>query len=180
VIQLSGEIEMQTLIKKTGALGLTRTKHFCTQFCQKTILQQKYIFGPWISISQGKLFEKIKVCFIRAYLCWSLKHVAQNYFFYHKIAILCDTMSFYRNIFLLQYLFIAISFYRNIFLSQYIFYRNIFFIAISFYCNIFLLQYLFIAISFYCNIFLSKYLFIKIYFYQNIFYIKISFYNNIV
>jgi len=37
--------------------------------------------------------------FDRAYLGWSLKHVAQNDFF---IAI-----SFYRNIFLSQYLFIA-------------------------------------------------------------------------
>jgi len=55
-----------------------------------------------------------------------------------------------------------ISFYRNIFISQYLF------IAISFYRNIFLLQYLFIAISFYCNIFLSQYLFIEISFYRNI------------
>jgi len=71
--------------------------------------------------------------------------------FFHRlpwlvIEICGSKLSFYRNIFLLQYLFIALSFYHNIFLSQYLF------IAISFYRNIFLSQYLFIAISFYRNI----------------------------
>jgi len=37
--------------------------------------------GPWISIGQGKLFKKIKVCLLRAYLGWSLKHVARYDFF---------------------------------------------------------------------------------------------------
>jgi len=50
-----------------------------------------------------------------------------------------------------KYIFIAISFYRNIFLLQYLLLQYLF-IPISFYCNIFLSQYLFIAISFYRNI----------------------------
>jgi hypothetical protein len=87
--------------------------------------------------------------------------------FFHRlpwlvIEICGSKLSFYCNIFLLQYLFIALSFYRNIFLSQYLF------IAISFYHIFFLSQYLFIAISFYRNIFLSQYLFIAISFYRNI------------
>jgi len=41
----------------------------------------KDIFGPWISKGQGKLFKKIGVCFFRAFLGWSLRHVARNYLF---------------------------------------------------------------------------------------------------
>jgi len=60
--------------------------------------------------------------------------------FQQELTVVSHWNPWLKNIFLLQYLFIAIFFYCNIFLLQYLF------IAISFYCNISLLQYLFIAI----------------------------------
>jgi len=42
-------------------LGLIHTRHFGTQYCNKKILRWKYIFEPWISLTnQGKLLTSLK------------------------------------------------------------------------------------------------------------------------
>ncbi len=42
---------------------LIHTRHFRTQYCDKKYCNKKDIFGPWISISQGKLFKKSRYVF---------------------------------------------------------------------------------------------------------------------
>ncbi len=74
----------------------------------------------------------IKIFFFLKILYWHFKTFRidpKNIFNTHREKYFGWKMSFYRNIFLSQYLFIAISFYCNIFLSQYLF------IAISQYCE---------------------------------------------
>jgi hypothetical protein len=74
---------------------LIHTGHFDAQYCDKII-----IFEPWKSKGQGKLLTTNKSRLLnkqnntryvfKAYLGWSLEHMAQNYLF---IAILCAKMS---------------------------------------------------------------------------------------
>jgi len=130
--------------------ALIQMRHFDTQYCNKKIKRycNKNIFlSQWLQYPTKVSTEKnVTYLELRAYLGQKI----------------CGS---------------KISFYRNLFLSQYLFkylFIAISFITIFFYCNIFLSQYLFIPISFYPNIFLSQYLFIPISF------IPISFYRNIV
>ena len=45
------------MLKKKFHLGLIHTRHFDAQYCDKKILRQKDIFGPWMSKGQGKLLR---------------------------------------------------------------------------------------------------------------------------
>jgi len=63
-----------------------------------SILRLKDIFGPWMSLGQGKLLTKHDtryIRFFRAYIGWVLKPMSQNYQIsqYFFIAMLCAKMS---------------------------------------------------------------------------------------
>ena len=66
---------------------------FAHNIAIKRYCDKKTFFGPWISTGQGKLFKKIKVCFFRAYLGWSIETCVSKLSFY--------CISFYRNIVIL-------------------------------------------------------------------------------
>jgi len=67
--------------------------------------------------NRGKLFKKQTLisAFLRTLINFFVKSLPW------PLDIRSSKIYFYRNIFLSQYLFIAISFYRNIFTSQYLF-----------------------------------------------------------
>ncbi len=89
-------------------LGSLHTRHFCSRYCDIEI--KRYCDKKTFFIQNF-----FPVCIENIFWGMILNILKCHY------NILKKKMSFYRNIFLSQYLFIAISFYRNIFLSQYLF-----------------------------------------------------------
>jgi len=75
------------------------TRHY-TQYCDKKILRQKYIFEPWISIGQGKLLRK------KSYV-----NKNRSRYIFSQLTLVGHWNMLLEIIFLSQYLFIAISQY---------------------------------------------------------------------
>jgi len=90
---VSSMSQSPSLMSNSFSSGPRHTRHYCTQYCNKKILQLKYIFGPWMFIGQGKLLSKHNTRYTRFFrsLPWLF-----NRNLLLKIVKCC-------NIFLLQY-----------------------------------------------------------------------------